>query len=49
MYPGGNALNVAVLSHKFGINSSYLGVLGNDKGGRHLLEVLKKKELKFLI
>ncbi|KDE63610.1 PfkB family carbohydrate kinase [Fusobacterium necrophorum] len=43
MYPGGNALNVAVLSHKFGINSSYLGVLGNDKGGRHLLEVLKKE------
>jgi fructoselysine 6-kinase len=36
-YPGGNALNVAVLAHRFGLsNSAYIGILGDDEEGSHV-------------
>ena len=34
MFPGGNAVNVAVSAHRAGIDASYLGVLGSDAAGR---------------
>lgn len=30
-YPGGNALNVAVLAKRLGHESSYIGIVGNDE------------------
>jgi fructoselysine 6-kinase len=36
-YPGGNALNVAVLAHRFGLaTSAYIGVVGDDQEGSHV-------------
>ncbi|WFP65629.1 MULTISPECIES: PfkB family carbohydrate kinase [unclassified Mesorhizobium] len=36
-YPGGNALNVAILAHRFGVaNSAYIGILGCDQEGAHV-------------
>lgn len=32
-FPGGNAVNVAVLAHRLGLIASYLGCLGTDAGG----------------
>lgn len=32
-YPGGNAVNVAVLTRRLGASSAYLGCVGNDPGG----------------
>lgn len=40
-YPGGNALNVAVLAKRLGHESSYIGIVGNDEAAAHLLNVLK--------
>jgi fructoselysine 6-kinase len=37
MFPGGQALNVAVYAHRFGIPAAYLGVLGDDVAGRHVM------------
>ncbi|MBB6348932.1 fructoselysine 6-kinase [Nonomuraea muscovyensis] len=34
MYPGGNALNVAVHARRLGAESGYLGALGTDAAGR---------------
>lgn len=40
-YPGGNALNVAVYSRLFfGAQSSFVGIVGNDRFADHLLAVL---------
>jgi len=36
MYPGGNALNVSVLTARLDHPASYLGCVGLDDGGRHL-------------
>ena len=33
MYPGGNAVNVAVFAKRLGADASYLGALGDDKRG----------------
>lgn len=41
MFPGGNALNVAVLSHRYGANTAYIGCLGNDFAGKHILNSLE--------
>ena len=52
-YPGGNALNVAVLAHRFGLaNSAYIGILGEDEEGAHvqaciLAEGLSTGQLRF--
>lgn len=43
MYPGGNALNIAVLSNRYGAETAYLGCLGNDYAGGHIYESLKEE------
>ena len=40
MFPGGNAVNVAVLTHRYGHPASYLGWLGDDAHGRLILDAL---------
>ncbi|MGB9800670.1 MAG: PfkB family carbohydrate kinase [Thermanaerothrix sp.] len=42
-FPGGNALNVAVLAKRYGAEAAYLGCVGNDDRGRLILEALKKE------
>jgi fructoselysine 6-kinase len=37
MFPGGQALNVAVYAHRFGLETAYLGAVGDDVAGRHVL------------
>jgi len=39
-YPGGNAVNVAVLAHRYGHPASYIGWLGDDAHGRLILNAL---------
>ena len=39
-YPGGNAVNVAVLAHRYGHPASYMGWLGDDAHGRLILNAL---------
>ncbi|WP_309066002.1 PfkB family carbohydrate kinase [Microbacterium sp.] len=39
-FPGGNAVNVAVFAARMGVHAGYLGVVGNDDVGRHLLSSL---------
>lgn len=41
MFPGGNAVNVAVLAHRYGHPASYLGWFGNDVYGQLLLRALE--------
>ena len=45
MFPGGQALNVAVYAHRFGIPSAYLGALGDDVAGRHVLGAIRAEGL----
>lgn len=46
MYPGGNALNVAVLSKEYGAEKSgYIGVLGNDHIGDHIVSTLQINDI----
>ncbi|MBX0315290.1 PfkB family carbohydrate kinase [Planococcus glaciei] len=46
IYPGGNAVNVAVLSKRYGAEkSSYLGILGNDMAGDHLAASLEAENV----
>ena len=40
MYPGGNAVNVAVHARRCGARSAYVGALGTDRAGRTVLEAL---------
>ncbi|MEU8876410.1 PfkB family carbohydrate kinase [Streptomyces javensis] len=40
MYPGGNALNVAVHATRRGADGAYLGVTGNDAAGAHIRAAL---------
>ena len=42
LYPGGNAVNVAVLAGRFGAQAGYLGILANDAPGRHFRTALLK-------
>lgn len=37
MFPGGQALNVAVHARRSGIESAYVGAVGDDRAGRHVL------------
>jgi fructoselysine 6-kinase len=40
-YPGGNTLNVAILARRFGLkNTAYIGILGSDWEGQHVLTSL---------
>ena len=40
MYPGGNALNVAVHAARLGADAAYLGVTGTDAAGAHIRAAL---------
>jgi len=42
-FPGGNALNVAVMAGRCGVDSAYIGAVGEDPGGDWILESLKKE------
>jgi sugar/nucleoside kinase (ribokinase family) len=41
MFPGGNALNVAVAGARAGAEAAYLGVVGNDRAGETILAGLR--------
>lgn len=43
MYPGGNALNVAVYASQLGFESAYLGVFGSDAAAKHVRATLVKE------
>jgi sugar/nucleoside kinase (ribokinase family) len=43
MYPGGNAVNVAVYAGILGAEPAYLGIYGTDRAGGHIREVLRQK------
>ena len=45
MYPGGNAVNVAVLAARYGATSAYLGRVGNDAAGQLVLESLRAERV----
>ena len=45
MFPGGNAVNVAVLAQRYGHPASYLGWFGNDVYGHLLLRALEDEGL----
>lgn len=46
MYPGGNALNVAVFCNRFSNDScSYIGIVGNDIEGQLIEESLEKENI----
>jgi fructoselysine 6-kinase len=40
MFPGGNAVNAAVYASRLGHSAGFLGVLGDDAAGRHVLAAL---------
>ncbi len=41
MFPGGNALNVAVAARRGGADASYLGAIGTDRAGKAVLGALR--------
>ncbi len=45
IYPGGNALNVAVFSKFMGCDSAYLGTIGDDETGQFLYAILREMGL----
>lgn len=45
MFPGGQALNVAVYARRFGIEAAYLGAIGDDVAGRHVLSAMRAEHL----
>ncbi len=45
-FPGGNALNVAVLAKRFGLtDTGYIGIVGNDAEGNHVLKCLAEEQV----
>ena len=42
-FPGGNAVNVAVFAARLGAEAAYLGIVGDDEEGRHVLESLRQE------
>jgi fructoselysine 6-kinase len=45
-YPGGNALNVAVLARRFGlVDTAYIGLIGDDEYGAHVRASLRAEGL----
>lgn len=40
LFPGGNALNVAVYAAKLGCETAYLGVFGSDAAADHMQKTL---------
>jgi fructoselysine 6-kinase len=45
MFPGGNALNVPVLAHRYGHPAAYLGWLGKDERGDLILKALAEEDI----
>ncbi len=45
MFPGGNAVNFAALARKYGFESAYLGVVGDDAEGDLLKEALQEENV----
>jgi fructoselysine 6-kinase len=45
MFPGGNAVNVPVLAHRYGHHGSYIGCLGNDRLGQLIFTALKTEDI----
>lgn len=45
MYPGGNALNIAVFAKELGAQTAYMGVYGTDKAGGWIRQVLDKLDV----
>jgi fructoselysine 6-kinase len=45
MYPGGNAVNVAVHARRCGVASAYLGAIGTDAAGRAVLHALRQESV----
>ena len=43
MYPGGNAVNVAVHAQRNGAHAAYLGAVGTDRAGEVVLGALRRK------
>ncbi|NHJ87028.1 MAG: fructoselysine kinase [Asgard group archaeon] len=43
MFPGGNAVNVPTLAHRYGAIGSYVGWLGNDIYGKLILNALQSE------
>ena len=43
MYPGGNTLNVSAFAQRFGANAAYVGVVGDDPAGRHIIASLRSE------
>lgn len=41
MYPGGNALNFTVYARRFGVESAYLGVFGDDAAAKHVYKTVQ--------
>lgn len=42
IYPGGNALNIAVFGKLFGAETAYLGTFGDDEVGQHVYSVVRE-------
>ncbi|WP_186416742.1 PfkB family carbohydrate kinase [Bosea sp. CS1GBMeth4] len=42
-FPGGNAVNVAVLARRLGAETGYLGCLGSDEGGMLIVDALRRE------
>lgn len=45
MYPGGSAANVAVHARRLGSEAGYLGILGDDEAGAHVLKSLLEEDV----
>ncbi|MEH7119534.1 PfkB family carbohydrate kinase [Neobacillus vireti] len=46
MFPGGNAVNVAVFWKRYGVEEvSYIGIIGNDEEGEHIVQSLVEEQI----
>jgi len=45
MFPGGNALNVAVAARRGGASAAYLGAIGTDRAGQTVLDALRTEAI----
>ena len=45
MYPGGQALNVAVYAHQLGAKAAYMGVFGDDAVAAHVIHTLDELDI----
>ncbi|GAA3667481.1 PfkB family carbohydrate kinase [Microbacterium marinilacus] len=45
MFPGGNAVNVAVFASRLGADAAYLGVVGDDEAGQTVLQSLRQESV----